>query len=122
MTEEGYVGGDVHRAARICSAGHGGQVLVSSSTFELVAGDLPHDVALRDVGEHWLKDFARPIRILQLGDERHPPLKTISNTNLPRLASSLVENSTKICSSWGPSSSIFETSGTSSSSERIRST
>ena len=41
-----YVGLDVHRAARICSAGHGGQVLLSSSTRELVAGELPADVAL----------------------------------------------------------------------------
>src|ERR671919_1202706 len=44
-TEEGYVGGDVHRAARIAAAGHGGQVLVSSSTARLVERDLP------DLGE-----------------------------------------------------------------------
>jgi class 3 adenylate cyclase len=49
-----YVGLDVHRAARICSAGHGGQVLISSSTRELVADELPPDVALRDLGEHRL--------------------------------------------------------------------
>src|SRR6476659_1469507 len=62
----GYVGLDVHRAARICAAGHGGQVLISSSTRELVAGELPGDVALRDLGEHRLKDLARPERLFQL--------------------------------------------------------
>src|ERR671939_375003 len=50
-----YIGLDVHRAARICSAGHGGQVLISGSTYELVSGDLPPGVGLRDLGEHWLK-------------------------------------------------------------------
>jgi predicted ATPase/class 3 adenylate cyclase len=61
-----YVGLDVHRAARICSAGHGGQVLVSSSTRELVAGELPQDVALRDLGEHQLKDLDRPEHLFQV--------------------------------------------------------
>jgi hypothetical protein len=55
-----YVGLDVHRAARICSAGHGGQVLISSATYALVADELPADVALRDLGEHRLKDLDRP--------------------------------------------------------------
>ena len=55
-----YVGLDVHRAARICSAGHGGQVLISSSTRELVADELAPDVALRDLGQHRLKDLGRP--------------------------------------------------------------
>jgi predicted ATPase/class 3 adenylate cyclase len=61
-----YVGLDVHRAARICAAGHGGQVLISSSTHELVADELPGDVALRDLGEHWLKDLDRPEHLFQL--------------------------------------------------------
>jgi hypothetical protein len=51
---------DVHRAARICSAGHGGQILISSSTRELVIGELPGDVALTDLGEHRLKDIDSP--------------------------------------------------------------
>jgi class 3 adenylate cyclase len=55
-----YVGLDVHRAARICSAGHGGQVLISRATRELVADELPPGVALRDLGEHRLKDLDRP--------------------------------------------------------------
>jgi predicted ATPase/class 3 adenylate cyclase len=61
-----YVGLDVHRAARICSAGHGGQVLISGATRELVADELPSDVALRDLGEHRLKDLDRPERLFQL--------------------------------------------------------
>jgi predicted ATPase/class 3 adenylate cyclase len=84
---EGYVGQDVHFGARIGAAGHGGQVLLSQATRE--AAGLADD-ALHDLGEHRLKDFDRPIPIFQLGDERFPPLKTISNTNLPRPASSFV--------------------------------
>ena len=81
---EGYVGEDVHLAARIAAAGHGGQVLVSRATRVLV------DAELADLGEHRLKDFPEPVWIFQLGEERFPPLKTISNTNLPRPASSFV--------------------------------
>jgi len=84
LTEEGYVGEDVHKGARIASAGHGGQVLLSRETREL----LP--VPMTDLGEHRLKDFAAPVSIFQLGKERFPPLKTISNTNLPRPANSFV--------------------------------
>src|SRR3954462_4881570 len=61
-----YVGLDVHRAARISSAGHGGQVLVSSATHELVADALPPDVAFRDLGEHRLKDLERPVHLFQV--------------------------------------------------------
>jgi predicted ATPase/class 3 adenylate cyclase len=82
---EGYVGADVHRAARIGAAGHGGQVLVSADTAAVVGTD-----GLRDLGEHRFKDFTEPVPIYQLGDERFPPLKTVSNTNLPRPASSFV--------------------------------
>jgi predicted ATPase len=84
LTEDGYVGADVHKAARIAAAGHGGQVLVSKETREQVQVDVT------DLGEHRLKDFADPIWIFQLGSARFPPLKTISNTNLPRPASSFV--------------------------------
>ncbi len=65
-TAEGYVGIDVHRAARIMSAAHGGQVLLSSTTCNLVEQDLPDDVSLRDLGEHRLKDLGRPRRLFQL--------------------------------------------------------
>jgi predicted ATPase/class 3 adenylate cyclase len=84
---EGYVGQDVHLGARIGAAGHGGQVLLSQATLRAAA---LADDALLDLGEHRLKDFDQAIRILQLGAERFPPLKTISNTNLPRPASSFV--------------------------------
>jgi predicted ATPase len=84
---EGYVGPDVHLGARIGAAGHGGQVLISEATRAAAA---VADDALLDLGEHRLKDFERAVRILQLGAERFPPLKTISNTNLPRPASSFV--------------------------------
>lgn len=84
VTSEGYVGHDVHTGARIAAAGHGGQVLLSRATRDLVDGDVT------DLGEHRLKDLAEPVWIYQLGSERFPPLKTISNTNLPRPASSFV--------------------------------
>jgi predicted ATPase/class 3 adenylate cyclase len=61
-----YVGLDVHRAARIAAAGHGGQVLLSDATGALVARDLPEGVTLRDLGEHRLKDLAAAERIWQL--------------------------------------------------------
>jgi predicted ATPase/class 3 adenylate cyclase len=78
VTDGGYVGPDVHRAARIAAAGHGGQILVSSSTASLVEGG-----SLRDLGEHRLKDLAAPERIYQLGGEAFPPLRSLSQTNLP---------------------------------------
>ena len=78
VTDEGYVGPDVHRAARIAAAGHGGQILISSSTASLVDGG-----RLRDLGEHRLKDLAASERIYQLGDETFPPLKSLHQTNLP---------------------------------------
>ena len=85
VTDEGYVGIDVHRAARIAAAGHGGQILVSQSTRDLAATD-----RLRDLGEHRLKDLTAPERIYQLGDGEFPPLKTLGATNLPVAASPLV--------------------------------
>ena len=73
VTDEGYVGPDVHRAARIAAAAHGAQVLVSSSTASLVQGH-----SLRDLGEHRLKDLAAAERIYQLGGEMFPPLRSCS--------------------------------------------
>jgi class 3 adenylate cyclase len=78
VTAEGYVGIDVHRAARIAAAGHGGQILVSQSTRELVGA-----VGLRDMGEHRLKDLTAPERIYQLGEGEFPPLKSLNQSNLP---------------------------------------
>ena len=84
-----YVGVDVHRAARIAAAGHGGQVLLSKATFELVQGEgLPEGVQPLDLGEHRLKDLARPERIFQLTIVGLPgeflPIRTLETpTNLP---------------------------------------
>jgi len=63
---DGYVGYAVHQAARIGDAGHGGQVLISSTTAGLVRHDLPSDLDLRDLGETELPDFDRPERLFQL--------------------------------------------------------
>ena len=92
LTEEGYVGDDVHFAARIAAAGHGGQVLLSAATAELV------ELELADLGEHRLKDIPSRGRDLSARKRAFPPLKTISNTNLPRPASSFVGRETT--SSW----------------------
>jgi predicted ATPase/class 3 adenylate cyclase len=78
LTDEGYVGDDVHRAARIGASGHGGQVLVSAATAQLVERD-----GLRDLGEHRFKDLAAPERVYQLGDRDFPALKSLYRTNLP---------------------------------------
>src|SRR4051794_650534 len=62
-----YVGLDVHQAARICSAAHGGQVLISSATRELVAGALPEEeVTLRDLGLYALRDLGRPVHLFEV--------------------------------------------------------
>jgi predicted ATPase/class 3 adenylate cyclase len=88
-TGEGYVGIDVHRAARVMSAGHGGQVLLTQSTRELLPEELSDAVSLRDLGEHRLKDLTHPQRLYQLlipGLENDfPALKTLEArpTNLP---------------------------------------
>jgi predicted ATPase len=86
VKDDGYFGEDVHLGARVAAAGHGGQILVSQAAKDH-AGD---EFELTDHGEHRLKDFAAPIRLYQLGTEHFPPLRTISNTNLPRPASSFV--------------------------------
>lgn len=62
----GYVGMGVHRATRISQAGHGGQVLLSQTTADMVEGDLPNGVRLRDLGEYRLKDMPHRERIFQL--------------------------------------------------------
>jgi predicted ATPase len=86
LTSEGYVGTDVHLGARICAAGHGGQIVLSDATRREL--DTRHE--LLDLGEHGLKDFDDPVPLFQLGPRRFPPLKTVANTNLPRPASSFV--------------------------------
>jgi predicted ATPase/class 3 adenylate cyclase len=90
-----YVGADVHRAARVAAAGHGGQVLLSETTSSLVADELPPGVALRGLGEHRLKDL-RPERICQLVIEgqrsEFPPIRSLDRrpNNLPTQLTSFV--------------------------------
>ena len=79
VTDEGYVGIDVHRAARIAACAHGGQVVVSETTRRLLDAGLP----LRDLGEHRLKDLTGAERLFQLGEGDYPPLRTLDATNLP---------------------------------------
>jgi len=79
VTGEGYVGVDVHRAARVMSAGHGGQVLVSEATQRLTE----EESGLRDLGLHRLKDMTAPQRLYQLGDGDFPALRSLNRTNLP---------------------------------------
>ncbi len=79
LTEAGYVGMDVHRAARIAAAAHAGQVVLSASTRALVDDRL----ALIDLGEHRFKDLAAAERVFQLGEGPFPPLRSLHRSNLP---------------------------------------
>ncbi len=94
--DTGYVGMDVHRAARICAAAHGGQILLSGATRSLVEEDLPEGVILRDLGEHRLKDLARPQRLTQVVvaglPVDFPPLKSMDvlPNNLPMQLTSFI--------------------------------
>ncbi|HLJ61564.1 MAG TPA: tetratricopeptide repeat protein [bacterium] len=91
-----YVGLDVHRAARICAAGHGGQILLSISTALLVADTLPAGASLRDLGLHRLKDVREPERIFQVVHpvlpSEFPALRSLDTVahNLPRQLDSFV--------------------------------
>jgi predicted ATPase/class 3 adenylate cyclase len=84
-----YIGLDVHRAARIAAAGHGGQVLISDATRALVELGLPPDLTLRDLGAQRLKDLARPEHLYQLVvgglPSEFPPPKSLDArpNNLP---------------------------------------
>jgi class 3 adenylate cyclase len=94
QTDEGYAGVGVHRAARICAAGHGGQILLSNATAGIVE-DLPLEGAeLHDLGEHRLKDIERPQRLFQLNvsglPSTFPPLKTLDTPGLPPAFSTLL--------------------------------
>src|SRR5215210_2294656 len=60
LSSEGYIGLDVHRAARVNSCGHGGQILLSQRSRDLVAQELPAGVRLQDMGAHRLKDLLQP--------------------------------------------------------------
>jgi predicted ATPase/class 3 adenylate cyclase len=92
----GYIGMDVHRAARIAAAAHGGQVVVSEVTARLLGGaDSGLEVELTDLGMHVLRDLPQPERLYQVGvagrQERFPPLKSLgASSRLPRRPTRLV--------------------------------
>ena len=96
LVGQDYAGLDVHRAARICSAAHGGQVLDSQPTRELLGSDLPSEVGLRDLGEHGLKDLPGAQRLFQLVipglPADFPALRTVGSqlTVLPAQLTSFV--------------------------------
>jgi class 3 adenylate cyclase len=81
LADERYLGLAVHRAARICSVAHGGQVLLSETTSAVLVDEEISAWELRDLGQHKLKDFERPQRIRQLVveglDSDFPPLRTL---------------------------------------------
>lgn len=91
-----YFGPPVNRVARLLSAGHGGQTLLSLATQELVRDGLPRGTELRDLGERYLKDLFRPERVFQLLapglPSGFPPLKTLDArlNNLPLQPTPLV--------------------------------
>ena len=94
-----YVGMDVHCAARICSAAHGGQVVVSETTERILAGQAIEGVALHDLGEHRLKDFSRPMRLHQIVADGltadFPPLRTLEYPP------------TNLLGEWAPPTALF---------------
>jgi predicted ATPase/class 3 adenylate cyclase len=94
--DEDYFGPTLNRVARLLSAGHGGQILLSLATRELVQDGLPDDSGLRDLGERRLKDLSSPERVFQITApglrSEFPPLKTldIRRNNLPAQPTPLV--------------------------------
>jgi predicted ATPase/class 3 adenylate cyclase len=78
---DGYVGMDVHRAARVAGVAHGGQVVLTDATSRLIASALPDGAKLEDLGEHHLKDLAVPEHLFQLtaegADAQFPPLRSL---------------------------------------------
>jgi predicted ATPase/class 3 adenylate cyclase len=99
---DNYIGLEVHRAARVAAAGHGGQVLLSGATRSMLEGNLPGDVELRDLGAHRLKDLANPEHLYQLaapGLERDfPAVRSLDArpNNLPIQLTSFVGREAEI--------------------------
>jgi predicted ATPase/class 3 adenylate cyclase len=99
---DNYIGLDVHRAARIAAAGHGGQVLLSDTTHSLAAPAVPAEVRMRDLGAHRLKDLANPEHLYQLEapglPTEFPALRTLDArpNNLPVQLTSFVGREAEI--------------------------
>jgi predicted ATPase/class 3 adenylate cyclase len=97
-----YFGPAVNRVARLLAIGHGGQVLVSGATTDLVQGDLPAKASLRDLGDHRLRDLTRPERVYQLLAPdlvaEFPPLRSLDAlpNNLPLQLQSFVGREAEI--------------------------
>jgi DNA-binding SARP family transcriptional activator/class 3 adenylate cyclase len=106
LAEERYVGLGVHRAARICAAAHGGQVLLSQAAASLLADNEPPEVSLRDLGEHRLKDFDRPERLAQLVIQglpsEFPPLTTLKVEGAPQVPDFRVLGPLEVVGAKGP--------------------
>jgi predicted ATPase len=97
-----YVGPPLYRVHRLLSAGHGGQILLTATTYELVRDTLPGEASLRDLGEHRLKDLIRPEHVWQVAgaglSDTFPALKTLDARphNLPVQPTPLIGRETEI--------------------------
>ena len=97
-----YHGTDVNRTARLMATAHGGQVVASEVTYSLVRDEAPADVSFVDLGEHRLKDLARPERIFQIKhpglEAEFPPLRSLGTfpNNLPAELSSFIGRQTEL--------------------------
>jgi class 3 adenylate cyclase len=93
---EEYFGAPLHRCARLLDSAHGGQIVLSSVTAALVADALPPDTSLRDLGEHRLRDLARPEHVYQIVGTGlradFPPLRTLTHppSHLPPRATAFI--------------------------------
>lgn len=102
LSGDDYHGIDVHQAARVGAAGHGGQVVLSATTVELVRSGLPDGVSLRDLGLHRLKDFDEEVRLFDLAiaglPQVFPPLRSASLrvANAPPNLTSFVGRETEL--------------------------
>jgi predicted ATPase/class 3 adenylate cyclase len=98
--EEGYIGIDIHRAARIAATAHGGQIVLSAATAQLVDGNAA-GYEMQDLGWHRLKDLAEPehlFHVIAPGlQEEHPPLRSLgTGASLPSYATELVGRSREV--------------------------
>jgi predicted ATPase/class 3 adenylate cyclase len=117
--EDDYIGLDVHRAARIAGTAHGGQIVISASTQELVAA-AGGDFRLRDLGWHRLKDLQEPEHLFDVGapglDEGHPPLRSLGTAaSLPTYATHLLGRECEVaelCSTIEDGAHLVTLSGT----------